>query len=138
MNQLKPQEHGYQSRTLAGLRRLACWAGAWTAATLLMKEGPEFLWNKDLAFTLLAAGLDVAVGIGLILAHKNWLAELDELQRKVYVDALGITLGVTLIAGVAYEYLDKYGVIPFHFSNLLFLMSATLVGSVLYGTWRYR
>ena len=138
MNQLKPPEKSYQSRTLRGLKRLACWAGAWTVATLVMKRGPELLWNKDLAFTLIAAGLEVVVGVGLILAHKTWLAELDELQRKVYVDALGITLGVTLIAGVAYEYLDKYGVISFHFSNLLALMSVTLLASVLYGTWRYR
>jgi len=138
MNQSRPRENGYQSRTLKGLQWLACWAGAWMVATALMKLGPRFLWNKDSAFTLLAAGLDVAVGFGLILAHKNWLAELDELQKKVYFDALGITLGVTVIVGVAYEFLDKYDVIPFHFSNLLILTCVTLLASVLYGTWRYR
>ena len=138
MNQSKPRENGYQSRTLARLRRLAYWAGAWTLATLLMKSGPRFLWNKDSAFTLLAVGLNVAVGVGLILAHKNWLAEMDELQRKIYLNALGITLGVTMVAGVAYECLDKYEVIPFHFSNLLVLVSVTLLASVLYGTRRYQ
>ena len=118
--------------------RLACWGTAWCAATLLMKFGPRFLWDKASLFTLLAVGLDVAVGVGLILAHKNWVAELDDLQRKVYLDATGITLGVTMIAGVAYEYLDKSGMIPFHFSNLLILMSLTFLASNLYGTWRYR
>ena len=79
----------------------------------LMKLGPGFLWNKDPVFTLLAAGLDVAVGFGLILAHKNWLAETDELQKKIYFDALGITLAVTVTAGVVYEFLDKHDMIPF-------------------------
>jgi len=138
MNEPKPRENGYQSRTLTGLRELACWSAGWAAATLLMKNGPLVLWNKDLTFTLLAVGVDLAVGVGLILAHKNWLAELDELQKKVYLDALGITLGVTVTAGVAYEFLDKYDVIPFHFSNLLILTCVTLLASVLYGTWRYR
>jgi hypothetical protein len=103
-----------------------------------MKFGPEHLWNKSPDFTLLGAVLDVAVGIGLILAHKRWLADQDELQRKIYLDALGVTLGVTVIAGVVYEFLDKQGVMAFHFSNLLILTSLTLVGSVLFGTWRYR
>jgi len=103
-----------------------------------MKLGPEYLWNKAWAFTVLAIGLDVAVGVGLILAHKYWVARLDDLQRKIYLDATGITLGVTLIVGVPYEYLDKIGIIPFHFSNLLILTSLTFVISNVYGTVRYR
>ncbi len=51
--------------------RLACWGGGWLAATALMEFGPKFLWNKALAFTLLAVGLDVAVGVGMILANKD-------------------------------------------------------------------
>ncbi len=140
MNQLKTPEKGYQSRIRARIVRLACWGGAWLAATALMKFGPKFLWNKALQFTLLAVGLDVAVGVGMILAHKTYLAELDELQQKVYLNALGITVGVALIAGVPYSVMDYYHVIPFHAEiwQLLMLMSLTFSVSFLYGTWRYR
>ena len=81
-------------------------AGAWLAATALMKFGPKFLWNQVLAFTLLAIGLDVVVGVGMILANKKYVAELDELQQKVYLNALGMTVGVALIAGVPYAVMD--------------------------------
>jgi hypothetical protein len=140
MNQLKTPENGYQSRILKRTIRLACWGGAWLAATALMKFGPKFLWNKALVFTLLAVGLDVAVGVGMILANKTYLAELDELQQKVYLNALGITVGVALIAGVPYSVMDYYHVIPFHAEiwHLLMLMSLTFSVSLLYGTWRYR
>src|ERR1700733_14976565 len=84
MNQLTRPENGYQSRLRANLKRLAYWNGAWVAATALMSFGPKFIWSKALVFTLLAAGLDVAVGIGMVLATKKYVAELDELQRKVY------------------------------------------------------
>ena len=94
MNQLKPPENGYQSRIRTSTIRLVCWNGAWVAATALMAFGPKFLWNKALVFTLLAVGLDVAVGVGMILATKKYVAELDELQQKVYLNALGITVGV--------------------------------------------
>ncbi len=67
--------------------RLFRWNGAVRHQPLatLMALGPKFLWNKALVFTLLAAGLDVAVGIGMILANKNYLAcELDETPAEEF------------------------------------------------------
>jgi hypothetical protein len=140
MNQLKPPQTGYQSRTRTNVIRLFGWTVAWGAVTALMAFGPKFLWSKALVFTVLAVGLDVAVGIGMILANKKYLAELDELQRKVQLNSMGITLGVALIAGAPLSVMDAYHVIPFHadISNLLILMSLTFVVSNLYGTRRYR
>jgi hypothetical protein len=140
MNELKRPENGYQSRIWMRTIRLACWGGAWLAATALMKFGPKFLWNQALVFTLLAIGLNVVVGVGMILANKKYVAELDELQQKVYLNALGITVGVALIAGIPYSVMDSYHVISFHAEiwHLLMLMTVTFVVSFLYGTWRYR
>jgi hypothetical protein len=140
MNEQKLPENGYESRVRTNVIRLFRWNGAWAAATTLMALGPKFLWNKALVFTLLAAGLDVAVGIGMILANKNYLAELDELQRKVQLNSMGITLGVAVVAGVPISVLDAYHVIPFHadVAYLLILMSLTFGVSNLYGTRRYR
>jgi len=140
MNQLKPVKNSYNSRTRTNVIRLFRWNGAWGAATALMALGPKFLWNNSLVFTLLAVGLDVAIGVGMILANKNYLAELDELQRKVQLNSMAITLGVGLIAGVPFSVMDSYHMIPFHadIASLLILMSLTFVASNLYGTWRYR
>ena len=136
----KPPENGYQSRIRTGTQRLLRWNGAWAAASALLAFGPKFLWNRTLVFTLLAAGLDVAVGIGMIVATKKYVMELDELQQKVYLNALGITVGVGLIIGVPFSVLDSYRVIPFKadIGYLLLLMSLTFVVSFLYGTRRYR
>jgi hypothetical protein len=140
MNQLKRPESAYQSRVRATVIRLFRWNGAWAAATALMAFGPKFLWTKASVFTLLAVGLDIAVGIGMILANKNYLAELDELQRKVQLNSMAITLGVGLVAGVPFSVLDSYHMIPFHadIADLLILMSLTFLVSNLYGARRYR
>ena len=140
MNELKPAENGYQSRIRTSVIRLFGWCGAWAAASALMTFGPKFLWNKALGFTLLAVGLDIAVGVGAILANKKYLDELDELQRKVQLNSMGITFGVGWIAGVPLLVLDAYHLVPFHpdIAYLLILMSVTFAVSNLYGTWRYR
>ncbi|MBS1799983.1 MAG: hypothetical protein JSS95_09185 [Acidobacteria bacterium] len=140
MNQPKAQTNGYQSRICSSSIRLLCWTGAWLAATALMKFGPISLWNQASVLTLLAVGLNVAVGIGMVLANKAYIAQLDELQQKVYLNALGITVGVALIAGVPLSVMGLYHVISFHpeIWHLLLLMGLTFIFSFSYGNWRYR
>jgi hypothetical protein len=140
MTQVKRAENGYQSRVRANVMRLFRWNGAWGAATALMAIGPKFLWNNALVFTWLAVGLDVAVGVGMVLANKDYLAQLDELQRKVQLNSMAITLGVAVVAGVPISVMDAYHVIPFHadIAYLLILMSLTFAVSNLYGTRRYQ
>jgi predicted membrane channel-forming protein YqfA (hemolysin III family) len=140
MNQLKTPENGYQSRICTSSLRLLAWSGAWLAATALMKFGPKFLWNRASVLTLLAVGLDVAVGVGMILANKTYIEQLDELQQKVYLNALGITAGVAVIVGVPFSVMGLYHVISFHAEiwHLLLLMGLTFMFSIAYGNWRYR
>ena len=90
--------------------------------------------------TLLAVGLDVAVGVGMILANKTYIEQLDELQQKVYLNALGITAGVAVIVGVPFSVMGLYHVISFHAEiwHLLLLMGLTFMFSIAYGNWRYR
>ena len=139
MNQLKPPENRYQSRIWTNNKRLCRWHGAWAAATLLMAFGPIFLWKAQV-FTLLAVGLDVAAGVGMILGTKRYVMELDELHLRVWLNALGITVGVAVLAVPPLAVMGAYHVIPFHanIAHLMILMSLTFVVSLFYGIWRYR
>ncbi|MCC6585774.1 MAG: hypothetical protein IT168_03570 [Bryobacterales bacterium] len=140
MNPPQPRHHGYHARIRTSIIRLAGWTLAWLAATALMKFGPIVFWNKAVAFTLLAVGLDLAVGVGMILATKKYVTELDDLQQKIYLDALGITVGVGLIAGIPYSVMDSYHVMPFKadVAHIVILMAVTFSASCVYGSWRYR
>lgn len=140
MNQLKSSANGYQSRVWRGNLRLFLWNGAWAAATMLMALGPKFLWHKVLAFTLLAIGLDLSLGVGVILATKRYVMELDELQQRVWLNALGITVGVAMIAVPPLSVMDVAHMLPFHvnISHLIMLMAVTFVASLVYGSVRYQ
>ena len=140
MNRLNPPESGYESRVWTSVIELFRWCGAWAGTCLLLAFGPKFLWNKALVLTLLAIGVNVCVGIGTILANKKYFEELDELQRKVHLNSLAITVGVAMIVGIPYSVMDSYHVLPFHadISHMMVLMSLTYAASNLYGTRRYR
>jgi hypothetical protein len=79
------------------------------AATALMSFGPVFLWNKAVVFTLLAVGLSVAVGAGMILANKttsrSWMNSAEGLSRRS-----GDHGGVAVIVPIPYKVLEKYAV----------------------------
>jgi hypothetical protein len=136
----KSQMSGYQARMRTSMIRLLSWNLAWLVSSAFMKFGPKFLWHQAVLFTLLAIGLNVCVGIGLILANKKYIEALDELQRKIYLNALAFTVGVALIIGVPYSVMEMYNVLPFHayIWHLLMLMALTFCVSILHGTWRYR
>ena len=85
---------------------LAVWPLAWTASLALARFGPAHLWDARAAVSWAAIVVNVAVGIGLIVAHARYLRGLDELQRKITLDALAVTLGVGWVGGFAYVVAD--------------------------------
>ena len=140
MNQPKPSENGYESRIRTSVIRIFGWTALWVGTCALLIFGPKFRWNKALVFTLLAVGLNVLVGICAIMVNKRYFDELDDLQRKIHLNSLAITVGVAFIAAVPYSVMDSYHVIPFHadVAHLVMLMGLTYGASNLYGTRRYR
>jgi len=140
MNPSRPLGDDYRSRVRTNTRQLAGWTGVWVGTCALMAFGPKFLWNRAPVFTLLAIGLNICVGIGMVVANKKYLVEQDELQRTIMLNAMGITLGVALIIGIPYSVMSSYDMIPFKadVAHLLMLMGLTYAASNLYGQRRYR
>jgi hypothetical protein len=130
MNELKPPAKGYESRVRTNSLRLYCWSGAWVAAMVLMVK--VISSHKALVFTLPA--------VGLILAIKKLIAEADELQRSLLLNAFAIAFGVGVVIGVPWSVMSAFRVIPFNanIGGLVILQGLTFVASLLYGDRRYR
>lgn len=141
-----PEQQGSRlhSRIRKRTRTLFYWTLAWVLSTTLLAFGPRFLWDESLAVTLIALGISVASGVGLIIAYKKHMQALDELHQKVMLDAMAITLGVVFVAGVPYSLLDAYDVVGFDSGiaiptgALYVLMSVTYMVSMVVGLQRYR
>ena len=82
--------------------RLALWMAAWAATLALATFGPRYLWESNEVASWAAVAVNFAVGIGAIVANARFLREIDELQRKIMLDAVAVTLGVGWIVGFAY------------------------------------
>ncbi len=121
--------------------RLVLWTLGWAATLALAKFGPDLLWDSEqTAASWAAVAVNLAVGIGWIVAFTHFLREADELQRKIVQDALAATLGVGWIGGFAYVVANGAGLVEqeVDVAVLPTLMGVVYLIAILVGTIRYR
>ncbi|MEX2546221.1 MAG: hypothetical protein WD830_00360 [Chloroflexota bacterium] len=137
-----PDQTGHYRDEMKASAGLAVWTLAWVGTLALAVFGPELLWDSQPVASWAAVATNVAAGTGLILAHARYLRKIDELQRKINLDALAITLGVGYVVGFAYMAASIGDLIAFdgNASIALFsvLLSVIYMGTIVVGNLRYR
>ena len=120
-------------------RRLMIWTFSWTLSVALATFGPMFIWGNS-TITVLVILLNIGLGVGMILANKIYLKGLDEMQQRIQLEAMAISLGVGLVGGIAYTLLDITNLISqdAEISFLIILMGITYMLGIVVGQIRYR
>lgn len=133
------QNNNFKAEVHRNTIRLAVWTGAWVLSMALASFGPKFLWEENKALTIPAIGLNVLMGIMMILANIKNINAMDELQRKIQMDAMAVSLGVGVVGGLAYSILDQTNIIPWdaEISVLVILISLTYMVSLFINQKRY-
>ena len=92
-------------------KELRLWTLAWILSMAIATFGPQFLWNEESVGTLLAIIVNLILGIRMILANRKFINSGDELQKKIQLESLGLTLGLAVIVGLSYSLLDQMNLI---------------------------
>ncbi|WP_367589167.1 hypothetical protein [Aquimarina sp. 2201CG1-2-11] len=118
---------------------MALWTLLWVVSLALATFGPKFLWNENTTWSILAIAINTAFGAGMIWANTKHLNVLDELQKKIQLDAMGIALGVGIVGGLSYSVTDIANVISSdaEIGFLVILISITYMIALLVGKKRY-
>jgi len=124
-------------RALRDVVPLAVTTVAWAGSLALVRFGS---WDDQPVVGWIAIGLNVAIGIVWIVVHARYLRGVDELQRKIMLDAIGIALGASLVGGFALAAASQSGLIGSEV-NLGYLSAVPAVVylvAIAVGTLRYR
>lgn len=129
-----------QKKTLKNTRILAVWTLLWLVTMALVSFGAKFLWNFNTAISITFVIINLIAGFGMIIVNIKYLRGLDELQQKVLMDAMGISLGIGVVVGLSYSLLDVVNIIKndAEISYLVMLIGITYIISVAIGNMRYR
>ena len=80
-------------------KRLAVWTMIWVLSTAIATFGPEMLWENSL-YTYAGVALFLITGAAMILANRKHILNLDELQQRMHLEAMAISLGVAVVLGL--------------------------------------
>jgi hypothetical protein len=114
---------------------------AWLATLALAQFGPDHLWDTELtALSWAAIALNIAAGILWIVSFAFFLRTIDELERKILLDAFTVTLGAGFVGAMAYSAAGTADLVPEDFSVALFAVFLSVVYLLAFaaGKIRYR
>lgn len=139
MGNQKINSNDWSSQTKKSTARLAMWTVLWVVTVAVPAFGP-LVWGENNLINLLAILLNIGVGIGMIIANIQHIKLQDEMMQKVQLEAMGISLGVAIVGGIAFSMLDVTNLIPFdaEIGGLVGLIGLTYLVTVYVNIRRYK
>lgn len=119
---------------------LALWTILWVTSLAVVVFGNLYLWTGNNTITTILLIINLIIGVGMIIANIKHLESLDELQRKIHLEAMGLSLGIALILGISYSTMDVTNLINFdaEISHLVIVLGLSYFAGVVIGQYRYR
>ena len=139
MDKAECRRSDYDSRSIRDNLVMVLWVFIWMASLTVADKAALYGWWEDGWLTLLAVAVNVALGLGMMVAFMRLLRGMDELQRKIQLDALSMALGISLVGCAAYSLLVTWGyIVDEEVTDIFMLMCVSYSAAVLIGVWRYR
>ena len=134
------EHNNYQAKNNANTRTLRNWTTAWVITMAIAAFAPRFIWDFNTSLTIITLLINLAVGFRMLVANRDYLRGLDEMQQKILFDAMAFTLGVGLVIGLSYELLEDIKLITFEpeIPHLIIVMCLTYLTAIIAGHRKYR
>lgn len=137
---MKAENSTHAQGCVRATKSLFLWTLAWLLSLAVVAFGAKLIWNFDTTMTLIAIAVNLVLGAKMIIANKRHLDQLDELQRKLHMNAMAVSLGISVVFGGVYGLLEPLQLLnetpnP---SNLLFVMALSYIASLIINTRKYQ
>ena len=122
------------------VKKLAIWTWSWVATMAIATFGPTYIWDDRAFLTIFAILVNLANGVLMILANRDLFNHFDELEKKIHLESMAISLGLAVVVGLSFSLLDQKNIIPFDadISFLVMFIGITYLVSMVINTRRYK
>ena len=104
----------------------------WVGSTALMSFGPTVFWRFDTSLTFLAIAVNLIAGGFMLYSVFRHLKNMDELQRQTHLEAMALTLGITMVLTVIYGALPQANLLTSaQPASVLFVIGVSYIVSVI-------
>ena len=117
--------------------RFLCWTLAWAVTMVLADKAELYGWHSSSMISIIAIVVNTGLGLGMIMAFMRYLKGMDELQQKIQLNSLAMSVGVGIVGGFTYSLLATANFIAdAEASDVLLIMSVTYMVGVMIGQIR--
>ncbi|WP_019029431.1 hypothetical protein [Colwellia piezophila] len=140
MSKQECDNSSYQTKNNANTITLRNWTISWVVSMAIAAFAPKFIWDFNTVLTMIAVLINLAVGFKMLVANRDYLRGLDEMQRIILLEAMALALGVGLVVGLSYELLEDIKLITYQpeIPHIVFLMVITYGLAVISGHRKYQ
>ena len=139
MNTTSTENQTYDQRARRDSLAIVGWIFTWMLSLVISDKAALYGWWSAEWITWLSIVINAALGLWVVRSYLRMLRNLDELQRQIQLNALAISLGVSLVGSITYSLLVTWGYITDEeVSDIFVLMCVSYSAAVLYGQFRYR
>lgn len=140
MNEPASSDVSHDARSVRDSLKLVAWVFIWMASLTVSDKAALYgWWDASSWLTVLSMVVNGLLGLGLMLAFMRMLRRMDDLQRKIQLDALALALGVSLVGCALYSLMVTWGYIQDEeVTDIFVLMCVSYSAGALIGVLRYR
>ena len=115
-------------------KKLFIWTFIWLVSFAILINGPGELWENQ-TITITAVAINFILIIAMLYANKNVFNEYDELQKTIQLEAVSVTLFLSLFIGLLWVGVYQSGLInsqpQIHrlvvFTSLTYIISSIII-----------
>ncbi|AMQ56213.1 hypothetical protein AO498_07285 [Algoriphagus sanaruensis] len=122
------------------LKKLAAWTWTWVATMAIATFGKKYIWDDHVFLSTFSLVVNFTTGILMILANRDLFNHFDELERKIHLESIALTLGLSVVVGLTFSLLNQQNLIPFEadIAFIVMFMGVTYLVSFLINSRRYK
>jgi len=137
---METKSNKYETTERKNVWHVAYWTAGWCLTIAIATFGPIFLWDYNSTISIVAILVSTIIGVGMILVNRKYINGLDEMHRKVNIEAMAIAFGVSMVGGLSYSMFDIANVISIdaEIGHLILLTGITYFIAFIIGSIRYK
>jgi hypothetical protein len=133
------QRSDYDRRSIRDNLALVGWVFVWMASLTISDKAALYGWWSAEWITWLSIAVNFLLGAWLILRFLRLLRGMDDLQRRIQLEALAFAFGISLVGCISYSLLVTWGyIVDEEVSDIFVLMCVSYSFAAMFGVWRYR
>lgn len=139
MNIATKQTGTYDKRSIKENIKMVALIFIWMISLIVSDKAALYGWWSAEWITVLSIIINAGFGLGVLHSYRRMLKGMDDLQRKIQLEALSMAFGVSVIGSISYSLLVTWGyIIDEEVTDIFLLMCISFSASVLLNSLRYK